>query len=120
MLTILHDLPPHVVGIKATGKVTKEECDRVMIPAIDGLVARTGKINYLLLIETDVSNFTLGALMDDLAIGVKHFNRWNKIAVVTDQKSVERFSDVFGMIAPGQSKGFAMEELVQAKTWISS
>jgi len=119
MLTILKDLPPHVVGIKATGKVTKEECDHVMIPAIDKLVQRTGRINYLLLLETDVKNFTLGALMDDLAVGVKHFNKWNKIAVVSDSKAVERFSDMFGMIAPGQSKGFSLEELVRAKEWIS-
>jgi len=120
MLTILRDLPPHVVGIKATGKVTKEECDNVMIPALDQLVERTGQINYLLLIETDVKNFTIGALMDDLAVGVRHFNKWNKIAVVTDQKAVERFSDVFGIIAPGQSKGFSLEELVNAKKWIST
>ena len=120
MLTLLKDLPPYVVGIKATGKVTREQCDDVMIPALEKLVKRTGKINYLLLIETDVKNFTIGALMEDLAVGVKHFNRWNKIAVVTDSKAVERFSDMFGIIAPGQSKGFSLQELVNAKEWVCS
>jgi len=120
MLTLLKDLPPHVVGIKATGKVTKEECDKVLIPALDNLVERTGKINYLLLIETDLSNFTLGFLMDDIAVGVKHFSKWNKIAVVTHQKAVEKFSDMFSVIVPGESKGFKLEELATAKKWISS
>ena len=50
MLTILHDLPRHVVGIRATGAITKQDFDEVLKPALDALVKRTGKINYLLLL----------------------------------------------------------------------
>lgn len=119
MLSLIKDLPSHVTGVRATGKVTKYDFEQVLIPAIDDLVKRTGKINYLLLLETDVSNFTLGAWIDDAKIGLKHFTQWNKIAVVTDQKAVEKFSDIFGYIVPGDSKGFKLAELEEAKKWVS-
>ncbi|MEO6228883.1 MAG: STAS/SEC14 domain-containing protein [Ferruginibacter sp.] len=120
MLSIMSDLPPHVVGIRATGAVTKQDFDEVLKPALDALVKRTGKINYLLLLETNVSNFTLGAWIDDFALGLKHYTHWNRIAIVTNEKLVENFSDAFNFLVPGQSKGFTLGELVDAKEWVSS
>jgi hypothetical protein len=119
MLSIIPDLPAHVTGIRATGKVTKYDFEQVLIPAINDLVKRTGKINYLLLLETPISNFTLGAWIDDAIVGLKHFTQWHKIAIVTDQKGVEKFSDIFGYIVPGESKGFKLSELGAAKKWVS-
>ena len=113
------DLPPHVVGIRATGAVTKQDFDDVLKPALEALHKRTGKINYLLLLETTVSNFTIGAWIDDIVMGLKHFTHWNRIAVVTNEKFVEKFSDAFTFIVPGQSKGFNLSELAKAKEWVS-
>ena len=120
MLQYINDLPSHVVGIRATGEVTKDDMEKVLIPRIDELVARQGEINYLLVLQTDVGNFTLSAWWDDLKLGLKNFTKWNKIAVVTDQKGVEWFSDVFRFFVPGKSKGFALNELDEAVAWISA
>ena len=120
MLTIMHDLPHNVVGIRASGAVTKQDFDEVLKPALEELRNRTGKINYLLLLETSVSNFTLGAWVDDIVLGLKHFTHWNRIAIVTNEKIVERFSDAFGFIVPGECKGFTLAELVAAKEWVST
>ncbi|MEO6731094.1 MAG: STAS/SEC14 domain-containing protein [Ferruginibacter sp.] len=120
MLSILTDLPPHVLGVRATGAVTRQDFDEVLKPALDALLKRTGKINYLLLLETTVSNFTVGAWMDDLALGLKHYIHWNRIAVVTNEKFVEKFSDAFNFIVPGKSRGFTLQELASAKEWVSA
>ncbi|MBC7888416.1 MAG: STAS/SEC14 domain-containing protein [Ferruginibacter sp.] len=120
MLSIMSDLPPHVLGIRATGAVTKQDFDDVLKPALDALFKRTGKINYLLLLETTVSNFTLGAWVDDLVIGLKHFTHWNRIAIVTNEKLVKNFSDVFGFVVPGESRGFTLSQLATAKEWVSA
>jgi hypothetical protein len=120
MLSIMTDLPSHVLGIRATGAVTKEDYDLVLKPALNALRERTGKINYLLLLETPVSNFTVGAWLDDLKMGLKHFTHWNRIAVVSNEKLVERFSDAFNFIVPGKSKGFTLSELAAAKEWVSA
>ena len=120
MLSIMSDLPSHVVGIRATGAVTKQDFDEILKPALDSLVKRKGKINYLLLLETPVSNFTVGAWIDDFETGLKHFKHWNRIAIVTNEKLVVKFSNVFDFMVPGNSKGFPLSELVAAKEWVSA
>jgi hypothetical protein len=73
-----------------------------------------------LVLDTSVGNFTLGSWLQDFKAGIKNFTKWKKIAVVTDQQGVEKFTDVFSIAVPGNSKGFKMSELEEAKTWIST
>jgi hypothetical protein len=120
MLQFINDLEPHVVGIHAIGEVTKEDMETVLLPRIDDLVKRQGEINYLLVLETDVKNFTIGAWWDDLKLGLKNFTKWNKIAVVSDQKGVEWFTDAFRFFVPGKSKGFSLDELDEAIKWVTA
>jgi hypothetical protein len=119
MLQFINDLEPHVVGIHAIGEVTKEDIETVLIPRIDELVKRQGEINYLLVLETDVQNWTAGAWWDDIKMGLKNFTKWNKIAVVSDQKAVEWFTDAFRFFVPGKSKGYPLAKLDEAVKWIT-
>ena len=81
MLQQMNELPTNVVGFSATGKVTVNDYETVLIPAVDKLVNKTGKINYLFVLDTDISDFNLGALMDDAKFGIKYFGKWHKIAI---------------------------------------
>jgi hypothetical protein len=119
MLQFINDLPDHVVGILATGKVDKDDYERVLIPHMEELVKHQGKINYLLVLETDVQNFSTAAWWEDFKLGLKNFTKWKKIAVVTDQASVEWFSDAFRHFIPGESRGYKLVELPDAIAWVS-
>src|SRR6218665_3990472 len=119
MLQFISDMPAHVIGIHAIGRVTKEEIEGVLKPRLDEMVKLQGEINYLLILETDVKNFTTGALMADILVGIKHFARWNKIAVVSDQNSVVWFSNAFRLLIPGQSRGYPLNKLDEAIIWVS-
>ena len=118
MLSKINDLPSQVLGIRATGEVTKDDMETVLLPGLDDLVKRTGQIRYLLLLETGVQDFTLAAWWKDMVAGLGHFKDWHRIAVVSDQKAVEWFTDAFQLVVPGKSKGFSLDELAQAKAWI--
>ncbi|RFZ86084.1 STAS/SEC14 domain-containing protein [Mucilaginibacter terrenus] len=120
MLQFINDLEPHVVGIHAIGEVTKQDIDTVLLPRIDELVQRQGEINYLLVLETDVKNWTAGAWLDDVKMGIKNFTKWNKIAVVSDQKGVEWFTDAFRFFIPGKSKGYSLNQLDDAVKWVTA
>lgn len=120
MLTRIDGLPSHVLGLKATGEVTKSDIENVLIPGLDALVEAYGKINYLLVLETEVKNFTIGAWLQDAKAGITNFLKWNKIAIVTSEKGVEKFSDVFGVVVPGTSKGFSPDELEEAMAWVAA
>jgi hypothetical protein len=119
MLTIIPDLPDHIFGVRASGTVTKDDLKQVLLPGLESLTERYKEIYYLLVLETDVENFTAGAWIQDLIAGVKHLTQWKKMAIVTDQKAVETFTDVFSYISPGEAKGYKLSELPVAIGWLS-
>lgn len=119
MLTIIHGLPEHVLGVTASGEITKSDMDTTLLPGLDALVAKYDAIYYLLVLETSVGNFTAGSWLEDVKAGLKNFSKWKKIAVVTDQSGVEKFTDAFSIFVPGESKGYKLSELEEAKQWVS-
>jgi hypothetical protein len=120
MLSIIPDLPLHVVGVKATGEVTTQDFNAVVMPAVDSLASSADKINYLLYLDTDLGNFTAGAWAKDAILGLKHLFKWNKVAVVSDNRAVEKFTDIFSYAVPGEYRGFPTAEYEEAVKWVSS
>lgn len=119
-LELLSDLPSNVVGVRAKGEVTKNDLETTLMPALDAAVERHGHIHYLLLLETDVKNWDFGAWISDARAGIKHFTKWKKIAVVTDQESVRKVSDALSPVFPGETRGYPMAELEAARQWVST
>ncbi len=119
MLQIIDDLQEHVFGIRATGDVTLVEIESVLVPGLENLSDTFGEIYYILVLETKVENFSAGAWVRDMILSLKHFTKWKKIAVVTNQLAVKKFTDAFNYIAPGQAKGFALNDLDEALIWVS-
>lgn len=119
MLEIMKNLPAHVVGVKATGKVTGDEVNCVLTPALDDLIARKNEIHYLLHLDTDISNWNIVAWAQNAWSGKKHITRLTKIAVVSDQECIKKFTNVFSISVPGESKGFTTAQMEEAKMWLS-
>ena len=119
MIEKLNNLPQNVAAFRATGEVTKDDYTQVVIPQVSQLVESTGKINFLLLLDTDVSNFTAGAWMHDALLGLKHLTKWNRAAIVSDSESVIKFTNAFSLAAPGEFKGFKKSDFEHAVQWVS-
>lgn len=120
MIEIIKDVPDHVAAFRATGAVSKEDYDNVLIPQIENLLKRLGHINFLLVLDTSLSNFTISAMLKDLGIGLKHYTKWNKMAVVSDSSTINHFTDFFSYLVPGKAKGFEPSQLEEAKAWVST
>ena len=119
MLSIIHSLPDHVFGVKATGEVTAEDLKSVLLPGLAVINEKYGEIYYILVLETPVENFTAGAWWQDMVAGIKHLTKWKKMAIVTDQKLVENFTDVFSYVTPGEAKGYPLAQTDEAVAWVS-
>lgn len=119
MLKEITKVPQHVFAVKASDQVTGEDLRNILIPGLQRLVDKYGEIYYLLVLETKVKNFTTGAWLEDLIAGIKHFKAWTKIAVVTDESNVEKFTNMFNYLAPGNARGFKHDQLNQAINWVS-
>lgn len=119
MLKIIENLPAHVVGVEASNEVTADDLKNTLHPALDESVKSFGEIHYILVLHTEVKNWTSGAWLQDMWAGMKNFTKWKKIAVVTDEEVVEKFTDIFSFVTPGEAKGFKLSELDLAKEWVS-
>jgi hypothetical protein len=119
MLHLINDLPPHVSGLHAFADVTETQYEYALIPVIDNLLKKNRKINFVLVLETDIKNFTSGAWCGNIKIGFKYFFKWGRVALVTDQKGVMGYSDLFKYIIPGKFRFFPIDQLDKAIRWVS-
>lgn len=118
MIETLKNIPSHVAGFKLTGKVTGSDYEKVVIPVIEDKLNQTGEINFLLLIDTDLGDFTFGAWMQDALLGLKHITKWRKAAIVIDNQAVIAFTDGFSVLVPGEFKGFKKVDYEKALEWL--
>ncbi len=118
MIQQITDLPENMVGFRASGEVTKDDFD-IVLKRVEEIVEKTGKLNYLLYLETSPANFTIGAWVKDGLLGVQNLTKWNRAAIVSDSEIVKKFTDVFSDIMPGEFKGFEMDDLQHAIDWTS-
>ncbi len=119
MVEVITGLPKNVAAFNATGKVTADDYNKIINPIVKKIEKDFGKINYLLLLNTPLSNYTPGAWIKDLLLGIRYFPKWNKLGIVSDKKSIKRFTDFFGKFLPSVTKGFLIEDTEIAKRWIS-
>jgi len=120
MIEVISGLPPMVAAFKASGKITADDYNRIINPLVKKIDKESGHINYLLVLNTPLKNYSIGAWIKDGLLGFKYFSKWNKIAIVSHKKSIKNFTDFFGKFLPSLTKGFLMEDLESAKEWVSN
>jgi hypothetical protein len=118
MIQHLPDLPPNIVGFKATGEITENDFIDTVMPKVQALIDKTGKLNYLLVLDTSLKNFTLGSWIKDATMGIKHLTKWNRAAIVSDVDGIRTFTNFFSYLMPGEFKGFEHKDLDQAIDWV--
>lgn len=119
MIEIIPGLPSNVAAFRAVEKVTADDYNNIINPLVKKIEKEFGKINYLLVLNTPLSNYSLGAWIKDLVLGLKYFPKWNKLAIVSDKKNIKKFTDFFGRFLPSVTRGFLMDDIQIAKRWIS-
>ncbi len=120
MITLIPDVPENIAAFKASGEVTKDDFDNLVIPHVEALTNTFGELNYLFYIDTDLDNFSAGAWFQDAMLGLKNLIKWNRAAIVTDKKGVQYFTDVFSVVMPGEFKSFPKDDLQNAIFWCAN
>lgn len=119
MIRQLTDKPTNIVAFSAEGEVTEQDFKEVVFPAVERVVTRTGELNYLMVINTPLSSFQMGAGLQDALLGLKQLTNWNRVAIVSDSEAINKFTDLFSVLVPGEFRGFPKEQLDAAVTWVS-
>ncbi len=117
MITIISEAPENVAAFSATGDVTKEDFQNLVLPHVKRKVDEYNELNYLLYLDTDLDKFTMGAWLQDAFLGLKNLTLWNRAAIVTDKEGVQNFTDIFSVVMPGEFKSFPKGNLYNALYW---
>lgn len=120
MITLIPDVPENVAAFRASGEITKEDFETLVMPHVAAKVNTFNELNYLLLLDTDLDKFTVGAWMQDAFLGLKNLTKWNRAAIVTDKDAVKKFTDAFSVMMPGEFRGFGKEDLSSAIFWCAN
>ena len=112
------DTTDNIVAFRALAEVTKDDFLTAVVPAVEHLVKQTNEINFLLVLDTDIKNFTAGAWLQDALLGLKHLVKWNRAAIVTDSEDIISFTNGFSYVVPGEFHGFKKEAFNKALNWV--
>ncbi|WP_431217686.1 STAS/SEC14 domain-containing protein [Puia sp. P3] len=113
-------MPPNVAGFRASGEVTHEDYENVVFPEIRRHVETFGHLNFVFYVDTSLKNFSAGAWLRDIWMGIKGFARWHKVAIISDVERIRRFTDAISHLLPGEYRGFSTEHLDEAIRWAST
>jgi hypothetical protein len=119
VIEIIPELPGHVLGFTASGKVTAADYETVLVPALEAELKARKKVRLLYQLGSDFSGFDMGAMWADAKVGLHHPAAWERVAVVTDIDWLRSATKVLGFAMPGQVKVFTNAEMEEAKTWVA-
>jgi hypothetical protein len=120
MLEILQGFPASVVALSASGRVTRQDYETVLIPKVREALARHDRIRCYYEIGAAFSAFEGAALWEDFKLGVEHWTRWERIAVVSDVEWIRLAVNFFRFLVPGETKIFPTAQAPEARRWIAA
>jgi hypothetical protein len=122
VLTVIPDLPATVVGVEAHEKVTAEDYEKVLIPAVEAAEAASGdgKVRMLYVFGREFPDFTTGAAWEDTKLGLGRSRHWERIAVVADADWLRLAIHALSWAMPGEVRMFASDDLGEARAWVTS
>ena len=120
MLKKIENLPSNVLGLRAEGKITKEDYEAVLIPLLADAHRRGERIRFLYQFGPEFSGFSTGAAVDDLKVGLKYFRLFSRCAVVTDSELMRNATQFAGSLMPIPVQTFKCDQLKNAIDWLAS
>ena len=119
MISVIDDLGDGVIGFEATGRVTAEDYESVLMPAVEGALDAGAKARLLLVFGAEFEGYEADAALDDMKMGAHTWGDFERVAFVTDHTTYRGFVKTLGFLMPGQVKVYELSQLDEARTWVS-
>ena len=119
MIEEIADLPDGTLGFRISGNVTGGDYDTVLTPAVEKAIEKFDRIRLLAQVGPDFGSYSLDAIWDDTKLGLRHWNGFERVAVVTDVGWIKMGVKAVAFMMPCPVQLFAIRELDDAKRWLS-
>jgi hypothetical protein len=120
MIERIEEMLPGTVGLRASGKLSREDYREVLEPVLREAV-ESGELR-LVFVLTDFEGLEPGAWIEDVKTGlgvwVRDHSAWKRFALVTDVEWVAKAMRAFAWMAPGEVSVYRLDQLEEAKGWV--
>jgi len=117
MLRQINSLRPDTLVYELDEFVTKDEIIDID-EGIESVLSKFDKINLMICI--DIKRESFGAFIKELQVGIKYWNKINKIAYVADKKHWETLVEIDNVFTKFREKYFDIDDMDNAWKWIES
>jgi SpoIIAA-like len=116
VIELVGGLPKNVVGIAVRGRLTMQDCRDVLMPAMRKSLKYHDKIRLFY----ELGSRFPGAAWDDLDLGLEHFSRCERVAIVTDIGWVRHTVKAVRFLIPSEIRVFSTLEAEEGRAWITA
>ena len=122
MIERIEDVPAGVIGIRASGKLTKDDYQSVLEPALkEAMDSGDARVLFVL---PDYDGLEPKAFFEDvktgLAVELQNRSAWKRLAFVSGVEWVSKAMRLFAWAMPGELKVFEMDEMDKATEWVAT
>jgi len=120
MINITPSTVDNLVIATGHGKVTSEDYEATLIPAVQNILRTHSKVRLLYQLAEDCTGFTPGAMWEDTKLGLGHLSAFEAVAVVTDHAWITEAVKLFGFCMRCPVKVFHNHEYAEAAQWAAT
>jgi hypothetical protein len=120
MIERLSDLPPGIEGLRALGKVTREDYERVVQPLLDEARGHGRRLRFLYHFGPEFESITPGAAWEDARLGLQYLRLFARCAIVSDIGWIRESSRLAGVLMPCPVKVFGNGQWQEALAWLAA
>lgn len=119
MIQLIDNLPTGTLGFSCSAQISGEEMQRQVIPEVETALLEQEQIKALVVIEPSFEGLSLEAAWDDTNLGLRHWDGFERLAVVTDLGWVRQASRALAVLLPYPVQVFGLSQQEEARRWLS-
>jgi hypothetical protein len=119
MIELIESLPSGTVGFSFCGQVSDAELQNCVVARIESMLLDIERIKALLVFEPGFQHFGLAAALDDAVLGLRHWDGFERIAVVTDLPWMRHATKAMALLLPCPVRVFSLDQREEARRWLS-
>jgi hypothetical protein len=117
MIEMLPESEGNLLAIRATGRLTNEDYNNVMIPYLENILKQYGKARFVMYMDENFKGWTPNAAWDDMHFGMNHRNDFERVCVVGAPTYVEWGTNLGKLIINGEVKCYPANDYDDAIAW---
>jgi len=108
------------IGFEVHNKVSQEDYKNILIPALEKVLKTNAKARLLLKFDSDFTGDEPRALWEDIKLGLKHMDDFERIAIISDKSWINHLTTFFGGFIPCSVSEFKLNQVNNAKAWLNN